>query len=199
MQRLGREFYGRYTPKVARELLGTVLVRVLDGERLSGVIVETEAYRGDDDPASHAYRGRTKRNELMFGPAGHAYVYFSYGSHWCFNVTTEAPGRPGAVLLRAVEPLQGFETMLKRRGEAGSRHLADGPGRLTRAFGIELDLNGEDLTSSERLFIETGSEPLSVASSGRVGVSRGQGLEWRFFVPGNRFVSKTRPPRSQNP
>lgn len=193
MARLARRFFEGYTPSVARALLGTVLVRIVDGERLSGMIVETEAYRGTEDPASHAYRGRTKRNAVMFGEGGHAYVYFSYGFHWCLNLTTEPVGRAGAVLVRAAEPIDGLEQMLRNRSLVSSEHLTDGPGKLARALGIDSGLNGEDLVTSDRLFVEGGKKLEGIGSSSRVGIRQGVGLKWRFFVRGNRFVSRAKP------
>ena len=193
MTRQGRRFFEGYTPKVAKALLGTLLVRVVDGERLSGTIVETEAYRGASDPASHAYGGKTKRNAVMFGEGGHAYVYFSYGFHWCLNVTTEPAGKAGAVLVRAVEPIEGLEQMLRNRSLDLDEHVTDGPGKLTQALGIDSGLNGEDLVTSDRLFIEEGKKVEGTGSSSRVGIQRGVEFKWRFFVKGNRFVSKAKP------
>jgi DNA-3-methyladenine glycosylase len=193
MTRLTRRFFNEYTPSVAKALLGTVLVRVVDGERLSGTIVETEAYRGARDPASHAYGGRTKRNAVMFGEGGHAYVYFSYGFHWCLNLTTEPEGRAGAVLVRAVEPIEGLEQMLWNRNLDSDEHATDGPGKLTQALRIDSNLNGEDLVTSRRLFVEEGTKVEETGSSSRVGIRQGVAFRWRFFVKGNRFVSKARP------
>jgi DNA-3-methyladenine glycosylase len=194
MTRLTRRFFNEYTPSVAKALLGTVLVRVVDDERLSGTIVETEAYRGARDPASHAYGGRTKRNAVMFGEGGHAYVYFSYGFHWCLNLTTEPEGRAGAVLVRAIEPIEGLEQMLRNRNLDSDQHVTDGPGKLTQALRIDSTLNGEDLVTSGRLFVEEGSKAEETGSSSRVGIRQGVAFRWRFFVKGNRFVSKARPP-----
>jgi len=193
MKRLPRSFFERYTPLVARELLGMRLVRVDGGERLAGMIVETEAYRGRRDPASHAFRGRTRRNEVMFGPAGHAYVYFSMGMHYCLNVTTEFPGTPGAVLLRAIEPAEGMRGMLKNRGLDTAVHVADGPGRLTEALGIDSRLNGEDMVTSKNLFIEKGTKPKRIGRSSRVGINVATERRWRYFIVGNRFVSRRKP------
>ena len=190
MARLSRHFFEGYTPNVARALLGTVLVRIVDGKTLSGMIVETEAYRGTRDPASHAYRGRTERNAVMFGEGGHAYVYFSYGFHWCLNVTTEPAGRAGAVLIRAVMPIDGLGEMIRNRSLASDESVTDGPGKLTQALEIDSVMNGEDLVTSNRLFVEEGSWVNRAGSSSRVGVSQGVALRWRFFVKGNRFVSK---------
>ena len=170
------------------------------GRRLSGKIVETEAYRGSGDPASHAYHGRTGRNAVMFEGAGHAYVYFIMGMHYCLNVTTEA-GTPGAVLIRALEPIEGVRWMLKSRGLRFAFHVSDGPGRLTQALGIDRRLNGEDMVVSRVLFIEKGTEPKKIGTSTRVGISVGTERRWRYFVIGSRFVSRGKPsgPGPQNP
>ena len=163
------------------------------GRRLSGTIVETEAYRGNGDPASHAYSGRTNRNAVMFGEAGHAYVYFTMGMHYCLNVTTESPGSPGAVLLRAIEPVEGVRWMLKNRGLNTAVHVSDGPAKLTEALGIDRRLNGEDLINSKILFIERGTRPKRIGRSGRVGITVATERRWRYFVAGSSFVSKGRP------
>lgn len=197
--RLRRNFFERYTPTVAKELLGCRLVRVTGGMRVAGVIVETEAYRGSGDPASHAFRGRTKRNEVMFGPAGYAYVYFTMGAHYCLNVTTERRGTPAAVLIRAIEPVEGLDEMRKNRGVDDPQRLAAGPGNLTRALKIDRELNGEDMVRSERLFIERGGGTGDVGVSSRVGISSGTSLKWRFYLRESPFVSRGKPSASQNP
>jgi DNA-3-methyladenine glycosylase len=184
LARLPRGFFERYTPVVARDLLGCRLVRVDDGRRLSGIIAETEAYRGSRDPASHAYVGKTGRNRVMFGEAGHAYVFFAYGFHHCLNVTTEPPGKPGAVLLRAIQPVEGVSEMVRNRGLQGRAHIADGPGRLTQALRVDRSFDDEDFVTSRRLFIESGQEPARIGTSPRIGVSRGKNRRWRFFVLG---------------
>lgn len=168
-------------------------MRIADRTRLSGVVVETEAYRGNRDPASHAYRGETKRNEVMFGPAGVAYVYFTMGVHHCLNVTTEGEGSAAAVLIRAVQPIEGKERMKANRGITELTRVASGPGNLTKAFGIGEELNGEDMVSSGRLFFEAGRKAGEVEASSRVGVSAGKSFRWRFYVKGSPFVSKGRP------
>lgn len=190
MERLGRRFYSRYTPDVARELLGCVLVRRIGRRALSGKIVEVEAYRGSDDPASHSYRGATKRSSIMFGEAGHVYVFFSYGNHWCLNFTTEKEGQPGAVLIRALEPIEGIAEMARNRGVSELGRLTNGPGKLTKALSIDGSFNGEDLVKSRRIYVEKGEESVRVQASARIGISRGEELHWRFFVEGNPFVSK---------
>lgn len=195
---LPRAFYERHTLSVARELLGQVLVRKTDEGTMTGRIVETEAYRGQDDPASHAYRGATPRNRVMFGHGGFAYVYYVYGFHYCLNATTELPGKAGAVLIRAVEPLEGLEQMLRNRSLAPTSRLEDiasGPGKLTRAMNITSESNGGDLTGKGALYIceSTPSEPFRSGASGRIGVKSAYRRPWRFFVVGNRFVSQARP------
>ena len=198
-ERIPRGFFERYTPSVARDLVGCRLVRVVRGRRVSGVVVETEAYRGQHDPASHAFRGKTRRNEVMFGPPGRAYVYFTMGMHYCLNVTTEPKGVPAAVLLRALEPSEGVEFMVAKRKVDDVRRLASGPGNLTRALAIDGGLNGEDLVRSEWLFLERGTYLGPVGVSARVGVSSGRGRRWRFFAQGSPFVSRGKPALPQNP
>ena len=173
-RRIRRRLLEGYTPDVAKRLVGCRLVRVDLGRRLSGVVVETEAYRGLEDPASHAYRGRTPRNQVMFGPPGQAYVYFTMGMHYCLNVTTEPEGTPAAVLIRAIQPVEGIETMRRNRGVDDLHRLASGPGNLTKALGIDGGLNGEDMVTSEMLFLEDGRGVEPVMSSTRVGVSAGR-------------------------
>lgn len=198
--RIGRSFYERHTPTVARELLGCRLVREIAGKRLAGMIVETEAYRGSRDPASHASRGRTPRNEVMFGPAGHAYVYFTMGAHFCLNITTEPSGTAAAVLIRALEPVEGIDAMMGNRGLNDIRKLASGPGNLTKALRIDRGLNGEDLVVSKGLFVEKGGKVGGVGLSSRVGIRRGTTFKWRFFVKGSPFVSRGKPSQTaQNP
>jgi DNA-3-methyladenine glycosylase len=197
--RLQRTFFARDPVLLARDLLGrTLFYRTSEG-LLAGRIVETEAYTGKADPASHAFRGRTARNAVMFGAAGHAYVYFSYGMHYCLNVTADAPGTAGAVLLRALEPLAGMEIM-RARGDHGSPlRLLSGPGKIGRAFGLTLDDNGRDFTRGP-LGLAAGSPvpDREVAASRRIGISRAVHLRYRFAVLGSRSVSgrRLRPPVS---
>lgn len=194
---LARAFYGRNTVEVARELLGKTLVRQLDDAILEATIVETEAYRGRDDPASHAYKGLTRRNRLMFEEPGHAYVYFTYGMHYCFNATTEPEGQPGAVLIRAVQPKRGIAKMKRQRRTIFTEGLANGPAKLTQALSVTKALNGHDLTSAKRLFIidDPRPEKLNVVSDSRIGVRLGREKEWRFFIRGNSCVSRPQEPR----
>jgi len=181
---LARPFFARDTVTVARALLGQRLVHVGGGDRLSGLICETEAYAGPDDKASHAYR-HTPRSAIMYGPPGHAYVYFIYGMYFCLNAVTEADGHPGAVLLRGLLPLEGMETMRVRRPGVRDSQLTDGPGKLCAALGITGALNGVDLCTSAELFLEAGASvpDEAVVVTPRVGV-RGDAAAisrpWRF-------------------
>lgn len=153
MKVLKRKFFERDTLLVARELLGKKLVRRYKGRRISGIVVETEAYLGTDDSASHSFKGKTRRNQVMFGPAGIAYVYFVYGMHYLFNVVTEEANNPRAVLFRAVMPLQGQRHMERLRGKRGIE-LTNGPAKLCQAMAIDLSLNGWDLTRGQKLWLE---------------------------------------------
>lgn len=188
---LPRSFYARDTVKVARSLPGNVLVRVSGKVVMRGRIVEVEAYRGLDDPASHAFRGQTPRNAPMFGEPGHAYVYFTYGNHYCLNVTTQKIGTPGAVLIRAVEPLQGLRTMKRLRPNVEDLNLTSGPGKLTKALGIDLSLNKVDMTERGPLYIEESKEGrFRLERSPRVGIGQGAERLWRFYVAASPYVSK---------
>jgi len=158
---------------------------------MTGKIVEVEAYRGSDDPASHAFRGRTPRNAPMFGEAGHAYIYFTYGNHYCLNVTTQESGIPGAVLIRAIEPLDGLSAMKRLRPNVPELTLTNGPGKLTKALAIDKTLNEIDLTKAGPLFITVADEEhFKIARSTRVGITAGTERLWRFYISGNRYVSR---------
>ena len=188
-----RAFFDRPAESVAPDLLGARLVSTVDGRRAAGIIVEVEAYIGPGDPASHAAAriGRTRRNASMFGSPGTAYVYLSYGLHWCLNVVTGAIGDPCAVLLRAVDPIEGLGVMAARRGR--ERDLASGPGRLGQAFGITDALNMHDLSSPPlRLLPGWPTPPESIDVSPRVGLSRAQDWPLRFSVRENASVSRVR-------
>lgn len=191
MRPLERFFYERNTQIVAFELIGKVLVLNQKGTALSAKIVETEAYLGAVDPASHAYRGVTPRNQVMFGPAGFSYVYFTYGNHHCLNVVTEKKDVPGAVLIRAVEPLSGVSVMKKRRGSGiDDEELTNGPGKLTQAFGITREHSGVDLTG-ESFYIADGVQngPLDIKVTTRIGISSAQKMPLRFYLMASPFVS----------
>ncbi|MFZ0664046.1 MAG: DNA-3-methyladenine glycosylase [Acidobacteriaceae bacterium] len=193
---LPRSFFSRPPDAVARDLLGKVLARQLKGERLSGRIVEVEAYFGKDDPAAHSAVGKTARNAVLFGPPGYAYVYFIYGMHSCANVSCEPEGQAGGVLLRALEPLSGIETMTRLRGlsaPAKPRMLASGPGRLCQALGIvRATHNGLDLTdpASELQILDDGFRPEAIRATPRIGIRKAVEKPHRFVIDGNRFVSK---------
>ena len=190
---LPHSFYARPTLQVAEELLGKVLVHRTREGTASGVIVETEAYIGEDDPACHASFGRTQRSEPLFGPPGFAYVYLNYGVHYLMNAVTEADGYPGAVLIRALQPLEGIELMKNRRvpnGHGIDEHdLCRGPGNLTKALGITIKDNRLDLTTS-RLTIEDRAISVGAIATGpRIGIRVAVERPWRYWVEGHRSVS----------
>jgi DNA-3-methyladenine glycosylase len=200
MTRLGRAFYARDTLTVARELLGQRLVRCCSGQRLSGRIVEVEAYVGQADEACHAAKGRTARNAVMYGPPGYAYVYFVYGMHHCVNAVTEQEGYPAAVLIRALEPLEGIEAMHENRKGREGVETTNGPAKLCYALDIDLSLNGTDLVSGQALWIERDQavDVARVASGPRVGVRGDEHaltVPWRLWIRDHSFVSRTRPAR----
>ena len=186
---LTRKFFSRRTDLVAIDLLGCILVRKIGNKKLSGKIVETEAYFGESDPASHAYRGVTPRNKIMFGKPGFAYVYFIYGNHHCLNFTTEREGRAGAVLIRALEPLEGIGLMKKNRGTNNIKNLTNGPGKLTQALAITREQNGLDLAGNV-LYVLKGDEPKEIVRTTRVGIRNGKDLKLRFYIKDSPFVSK---------
>ena len=185
--RLSRDFFARPTLTVARAVLGTRLVRVLDGQRLSGIITEAEAYIGETDLGCHARAGRTPRTAVMYGPPGHAYVYFTYGMHWMLNFVTEAEGFPAAVLIRAIQPVEGLEIIAARRKGRPQPIWTDGPGKICQALGIDGGLNGTDLCAAEAvLFVEEG-DPVPdecVTIGPRVGLNSvpepWKSIPWRF-------------------
>jgi DNA-3-methyladenine glycosylase len=187
--RLKRGFYRRDPRIVAPELLGKVLV----APGVAGRIVEVEAYCGSEDPGSHAFRGPTKRNLTMFGPAGHLYVYFTYGMHWCANVVCGEEGNGVAVLLRAVAPMKGIDLMWSRRPKARrERDLTAGPARLCQAFGLDGAHDGLDLVRAEHgvTVVDDGGPPLPCTVSTRIGLSAGADLPWRWSVAGDPNLSK---------
>ena len=191
--KLAREFYAQPTVQAAQRLLGKYLVRVHPDGITTGMILETEAYVGLEDKASHASRGRTPRNGVMFGPAGFAYVYVIYGLHHCLNAVTEPEGSPAAVLIRAVQPCAGLELMRVRRRQVDLRLLANGPGRLCQAFGIERDLTGTDLCGDVLFVEDRGIGPTDVVATTRVGVDYAgswKEMPWRFYIDGHPGVSK---------
>jgi DNA-3-methyladenine glycosylase len=189
-RKLKREFYNRPTLKVAKDLLGKYLVVQKRKKILSGKIVETEAYIGSDDPACHASKGMTPRNRVMFGPPGHAYIYFTYGMYHCLNLITEEDGFPAAVLIRAIEPVQGIDLMMRRRGKRNLKNLTSGPGKLCQALGLDRSLNGEDLCSGKIWVEERGEKAGLIKSDSRVGITEGKNKKWRLYISNNEFVSK---------
>lgn len=176
--------------EVAPRLLGSYLVRELDGRKLVGRIVEAEAY-DQADAASHSYRGRTPRTEVMFGPAGHLYVYFSYGMHYCCNIVTGPEGHGSAVLIRAVEPLEGLEVMKLLRHGVAERQLTNGPGKVCQALGIDKRFNGHDLRTAPLVLVLKEPLPADRITQGtRVGITKAVAEPWRFYIKDSPFVSK---------
>ena len=184
MSSLPRSFYARNTVTVAKELLGKKIVRKVGNQRISGIIIETEAYRHKDDPASHAFRRKTERNKAMFEEVGRAYVYFTYGMYFCFNVVARNPKtNAGAVLIRAIHPEKGIEIMKKNRGKDDERILSDGPAKLAQALDITKKQYGIDLTKKSELFITEGlPRPRKVTVGPRIGISIALDNLWNFKI-----------------
>ncbi|HEU0113210.1 MAG TPA: DNA-3-methyladenine glycosylase [Thermomicrobiales bacterium] len=190
--RLARAFFERDTVAVARALLGCVVVSKAPDGLTAGRIVETEAYRGADDPASHAAMYRTDRVAVMGGAGGIAYVYRSYGVHAMLNVVAKPPAETGAVLVRALAPLVGLDLMRERRSVERETLLCAGPGRLCQALGVTLDCHGTDLVASDRLWLATGAPPAAISVGTRIGISRAVEQPWRFWADGDPNVSAPR-------
>ena len=184
---LNKAFYEIGTLRVAKALIGKKLVRQIGGSPLSGMIVETEAYCGEEDSACHAHRGETNRNSVMFGPPGHAYVYFTYGMHYLLNMVTEAEGNPCAVLIRAITPIDGLEEMEARRKRKG-RELTNGPAKLCQALGIDKSFNSWDLTAGDNLWVEDYKKipAKRISATPRIGIDYAReehrNALWRFVV-----------------
>lgn len=189
-------FYQRPTEVVAKDLVGKKLVRTIRNNkkhfRLAGIIVETEAYGYSDDLASHAYVGPTDRNKAMFGNVGRAYVYFTYGNHFCLNVSARrSKVEAGAVLIRGIEPVEGVELMRQFRPVDDIFSLTSGPGKLTQALNITSSLNGTDMTNPEsEIYIESGKRPKGIVTTPRIGITRAMDKEWRFVDPSSPFISR---------
>lgn len=197
MIHLPRDFYNRPTLTVARDLLGCTLVHVVNGTRIAGRIVEVEAYIGQQDGACHTRAGQTARNAIMFGPPGHAYIYFTYGIHWLLNAVTEEAGQPAAVLIRALHPLDGLDAIAANRPGRQPHEWTSGPAKLTRALGIDGTLNGADLTNGA-LTIERGSalSDTTIRTGPRIGINYApepwRSIPWRLWVADDPHVSKSR-------
>lgn len=189
---LASSFYARPARDVARALIGKMVLSTVDGVRVAGRIVETEAYIGPEDPASHAASriGRTRRNSTMFGPPGIAYVYLSYGIHWCLNAVTDREDHPGAVLVRSLEPVDGLVTMRRRRGTS-DRDLARGPGRLCQALGITGEHDAHPLDTPPLVFLEApDGDPGAIDAGPRIGISQATDWPLRFTLRGSRYLSR---------
>jgi len=178
---LAREFYSRDTVCVAQELLGKILVRKIGRKKLSGIITETEAYKGKNDPASHAARKMTERNKVMFGQIGKTYVYFTYGNHFMLNtVAKNEKNNAGAVLIRSIEPREGIKLMIKNRNTSIISNLTNGPGKLTQAMNITKEQNNIDLTKNSPVFITDGIKPKKILKKSRIGITKGTEKLWNF-------------------
>lgn len=189
IQPLPRVFYLQETVTVARRLIGKVLVHETPEGIIAGMIVETEAYV-TGDPACHSFRGKTDRNAVLFGEPGHAYVYFTYGMHFCLNAVTQPEGIGEGVLLRAVEPLEGIKLMSRNRGTDKLHNLCSGPGKLTQAFGINASHRGLDLCGSDLRIVDGGFDDADIVEAPRIGIRLAADKLWRFYINGSRFVSR---------
>jgi len=180
---ISREFYSHDTVTVAKNILGKRIIRRIGNQTMSGVITETEAYRHTDDPASHAFRKITDRNKIMFGEVGFAYVYFTYGMHYCFNIVARNPRiAAGAVLIRAIEPEKGIKIMLKNRNNVNIKNIANGPAKLAQALQITKEHYGLDLTKNSNLYITDGIKPKKIIASPRVGIKEATDKLWNFKI-----------------
>jgi DNA-3-methyladenine glycosylase len=189
LRRLTHQFFDRPALQVARELLGMRLVRLENGQRIAGTIIETEAYRGEEDLGCHCRAGRTPRTQVLYGPPGHAYVYFTYGMHWMLNFVAEPRDFPAAILIRAIQPCEGLEIIAGRRGKQPRKNWTDGPGKICQALNIDQRFNSADLCAANAtLFVEQG-QPISdsnVTIGPRVGLNNvpepWKSIPWRFLV-----------------
>ncbi len=188
---LPASFYSRSTLKVLEDLIGKVLVRKSEEGLTSGVIVEAEAYTGEDDPASYAFSGRTKRSEIMYGPPGRAFIHFTYGMHHMLNLVTEKKEFPAAILIRALEPREGISLMKKRRQTEELLNLCSGPAKICQAFGIDRSYNGLSLSSSRSpILIKEGEERKEeLIWTSRIGIGEGKERLWRAYLKGSPFIS----------
>ena len=180
---LPREFYSKDTVIVAKNLLGKKIIRKIGRNEISGIITETEAYRHSDDPASHAFRKITERNKIMFGEVGFAYVYFTYGMHFCFNIVAREPKKSaGAVLIRAIEPIKGIKIMQKNRKIQDLKNLTNGPAKLAQALNITKKHYGLDVTKKSELYIMEGIKPQKIVASPRIGITKAVNKLWNFKI-----------------
>ena len=186
---LGRNFYSRDTESIAKDLMGKVLVRKTKLGLMKGVIVETEAYLGENDPGAKGNRNVKNAPKSLLKKPGHAFVYFTYGNHWMLNVVAKNPGILGAVLIRALEPVDGIDLMKKNRPVEKIRNLTNGPGKLTQALGINKSHDGIDLTKSD-LYILDSKKNYNIVTTTRIGLSAGSELPLRFYIKDNEFISK---------
>jgi DNA-3-methyladenine glycosylase len=191
---LARSFFSRPTEQVAQDLLGKYIVRLFQGTLLIGKIVETESYT-NEDPACHAFRGKTLRTRALFEQVGHAYIYFVYGNHFCLNAVARETALAGGVLIRAVEPIAGIEVMKNLRGNPSNEYnLTNGPGKLAEAFAIDNSLYGHDLTRVSDFYFGTDGqeqpEKIVIKATKRIGISQAQDILWRFYIQGNPWISK---------
>ena len=182
----------RPAEQAAPRLLGCYLVRELRGKQLIGRIVETEAY-DQTDAASHSYRGQTPRTEVMFGPSGYLYVYFTYGMHYCMNVVVGGRGHGSAALIRALEPLEGIDVMSQNRHGLTGESLTNGPAKLCQALAIDRQWNGHDLREPPmQLVLQPAISPADIVQTTRIGISRSKDVPWRFYIKDNEYVSRPR-------
>lgn len=188
---LKEDFFRRDTILVAQDLIGKIMCVNLYGKCLTGKVVETEAYLGPGDPGSHSFRGKTKRNATMFGPAGFSYVYQIYGMYFCYNVTTDQEHIPAAVLIRALEPVTGLETMSKNRRRKDVKDLLSGPGKLCQALGITKDVDGTSaIRGPVRFLLPDESTNLPIITTTRIGLNQGADLKLRFYLQNSPYISR---------
>ena len=196
MKKLNRNFFLRDVNVIAKDLLGKILVRETDEGTASGIIVETEAYKGPEDKASHTYNNRrTSRTEIQFREGGYAYVYMIYGMYFCFNVTANLPDIPEAVLIRALEPFDGVDLMKSRRQTEKLKNLCNGPGKLCSALGIKKEDNGEDLCGGKIYILDGGFTAMKIKTSPRINIDYAEeyrNLPWRYYIEDSEFVSKVK-------
>ncbi len=183
------DFLDQPASKSAPQLLGCRLLYESGKGTTSGMIIETEAYLGDD-PASHSYNGKTPRNEVMFGPSGRAYIYFTYGMHYCFNIVTGRPGEGEAVLIRALEPIEGLALMKKRRRQQDIKNLCSGPAKLVQAMGITSGCNGQDLSAGRLRLLAAGSRDFDIVRATRIGIKKSTDKKLRFYIRDNPYISR---------